>query len=322
MKFYFSHARTALKYGIKSLNLDSNSEIFLPKFICQVMLYPLLENNIKIIFYDIEDDFSVDFQKLKKKVTSNSKAFIGVNYFGHFQDYNKVIKFCDEYNLIFIEDNSHSYMGKFNNTHTGSLGDISISSPRKFININCGGILQINNKSKLDLPVIPKYPIKNKLIVKEYLKSFPTIINLLKKYLVKKTDYLDPYNNFEEEIPDYLIDDISLNQINQTDWNKLINERRNNYRIWSNWSQKNEIETVFPSLQIGENPWCFVGYVKSKSLKKKILNWGIKNNYFIFTWPTLPKQFINEKSNPYEIWKKIICFSTNNYFTKNEPKNL
>ena len=75
MKFYFSHARTALKYGM-SLNLDSNSEIFLPKFICQVMLYPLLENNIKIIFYDIEDDFSVDFQKLKKKL--QGKAFIGV----------------------------------------------------------------------------------------------------------------------------------------------------------------------------------------------------------------------------------------------------
>ena len=49
-KFYFSHARTGLKYGLSSLNLKKGDQILIPDFICSSDLQPIKEIGLNYFF--------------------------------------------------------------------------------------------------------------------------------------------------------------------------------------------------------------------------------------------------------------------------------
>ena len=66
MKFYFSHGRTALKYGLKYLNFKKNDKLMMPNYLCDVLLDPLKDLGIDPTYYEINDDFTVNFRSLKK----------------------------------------------------------------------------------------------------------------------------------------------------------------------------------------------------------------------------------------------------------------
>ena len=82
MNFFFSHGRTAFKYGLKSLNLKKNDSVMLPEYICDVLLDPLKDLGIKPIFYEINNDFTTNWQSLKKRYKKSVKALVIINYFG------------------------------------------------------------------------------------------------------------------------------------------------------------------------------------------------------------------------------------------------
>ena len=57
-------------------------------------------------------------------------------------------------------------------------------------------------------------------------------------------------------------------------------------------------------------PWLYPVYIKNKKLRNQILFFGWKNGYSITTWPSLPKNLINENNR--KIWSELICFNTDN----------
>ena len=60
-KFFFSHARTAFKYGLKNFNIIENDEILIPKYICESIIHPLETLKIKPIYYKVKLDLSPDW---------------------------------------------------------------------------------------------------------------------------------------------------------------------------------------------------------------------------------------------------------------------
>ena len=50
----FSHARTALKFGLLSSIEKKNSYILVPDYICEVVPNTILLNNYKLIYYRIK----------------------------------------------------------------------------------------------------------------------------------------------------------------------------------------------------------------------------------------------------------------------------
>ena len=66
--YYFSHARTALKYGLISLNIREGSEIFIPDYICDVVLHPIEQLKLKPIFYPTFEDLTPEWDFLKNQM--------------------------------------------------------------------------------------------------------------------------------------------------------------------------------------------------------------------------------------------------------------
>ena len=143
--YNFSYARTALRQGLFLLNPDSSFTVALPDFICDVVLHPLKELNLRVVFYPLNDDLTPvwsELLKLHRRTPFN--ALIMVHYFGFPQDINKFTSFCATNGLYLIEDASHCSVKYW--PPLGSFGDIGISSPRKMLNKQYGAHLFVKNK--------------------------------------------------------------------------------------------------------------------------------------------------------------------------------
>ena len=314
----FSHARTALKYGLISRNIGENNEILVPSYNCEAALMPIKELKIKYKFYDVGIDLLPNWKNLKSLISDETCAILMVNYFGQPQKIENFQNFCDENKLILIEDNAHGHGGTYKNKELGKFGDIGISAPRKIINLYSGGFLYSKKKLEIDMSSIPPYPIsKTYLKIRDFFNNKPQLKKNIKKLLLKKRPkYEDPYFFKTPKINDYKIDEHSDILINNTDWNNTKLLRQKNYDLWHKFSLENKLKPVFSNLNEGSIPWCFPAFVENHEEAIRWFLWGWNKNLFIFSWPTLPSLLIHEDSQSYNLWKKIICFSTDSFINE------
>ena len=180
---YFSHGRTALKFGLKYLDLKPGDSILIPNYICDVVLHPIEEMKIQPYFYDIMDNMEPDWDKLNKTIDKKVKAILIVHYFGHAQNIERIIKFCVQNNLMLIEDNAHGHGGNYNGKLLGTFGDIGFSSLTKIYPINFGGSLFLKNYShKVNSNVpLPPYYSRVKKLIKRKIRLIPFIESIYRK---------------------------------------------------------------------------------------------------------------------------------------------
>ena len=61
----FLSGRSALYFLLKSLNLPKNSEVIVQAFTCEAVVLPILANNLKPVYVDIEKKtYSMDYNSL------------------------------------------------------------------------------------------------------------------------------------------------------------------------------------------------------------------------------------------------------------------
>lgn len=126
-KILLNSARNCLKYILRAYKIP---KIHLPYYICPVVRQAIREENVKMEFYHIDKFF------MPTKNFAEDEYILYPNYFG----------LCDEQaenlskkNKNLILDNAHAFFAP-------KKGLASFSSPRKFFNVNDGGILEINTK--------------------------------------------------------------------------------------------------------------------------------------------------------------------------------
>lgn len=101
------------------------------------------------VFADINPaTYNIDPDSIREHITEKTKAVIAVDFTGQVVEVEKIKAICDKYNLIFIEDASHSIASKYKGKPVGSLADITTFSfhPVKTITGGEGGAVLTNNK--------------------------------------------------------------------------------------------------------------------------------------------------------------------------------
>ena len=318
MNFYYSHGRTALKYGLKFLKLKKNDKVLLPEYICDVVLDPINELGIIPVYYKITENFLCDLKDIKEKINNKVKALIFVNFFGFKDDNKKLINFCKKKKIYIIEDNCHSLYSKNNKTKS----DLIIYSPRKIIDpMNCGGILKINLKKNKIINFntnLKEYNLSFIETFKKFINSnFPNLKRLLKSKL-----FIEPKldkKNFIKNIKlkgDFIIDKDSKKTLNSMNLNNLKKQRLNNFYHWQNVFKKSKnAQLIKRKLNKNSIPWVFPVYINNPKLRSKLLRYGWNLDLRIFSWPTLPNKNINIRTK--KMWKKLLCLDT-----KKIPENL
>ena len=186
---YFSHGRTALKYGLQYLGLKKGDNILIPEYICDVIIDPINDLKIKPIYYKIKSNFEIELDDIKKKIKKDTKAILIVNYFGFVERNKELTNYCKNKKIYLIEDNCHSL-----SDHNINKSEISFYSPRKIVNkLYSGGVLKINLKKKTPQKILypsKKYTVNNIEKFKKFLdQNFPYLKKLIKIFLYKKPSY-------------------------------------------------------------------------------------------------------------------------------------
>ncbi|MDQ7022656.1 MAG: DegT/DnrJ/EryC1/StrS family aminotransferase, partial [Candidatus Gracilibacteria bacterium] len=148
----FYNGRNAIYHALKIIGVEKNDEIIVSSYTCSVVVNAVIQTNSKIIYSDIENEtLSFDFEVLKKNITESTKVIILQHTFGkQARDYEEIINFCKNNDILVIEDCAHS-LGNHPQPlldKEGRIGDFLIFSTGrdKVISSITGGFLVINKK--------------------------------------------------------------------------------------------------------------------------------------------------------------------------------
>ena len=104
-------------------DLNKGDEVIVPAVSWATTYTVLHQCGLKLRFIDIDlDTFNMDLNELKNAITENTKAVFAVNLLGNPNDFDRLLKICDENKLILIEDNCESMGAKFNGKYAGTFG--------------------------------------------------------------------------------------------------------------------------------------------------------------------------------------------------------
>jgi len=138
----------------KHFDWDDNSEILLSVVGFPTTLNPIIQNNLKPIFVDIEyDTLNFDLNELENKITPNTKAIFISPVLGNPPDFDKLIEISEKYNIHLILDGCDSLGSKWKNKHLFEYVTISSCSfyPAHHITTGEGGMVSSNIKELVDL---------------------------------------------------------------------------------------------------------------------------------------------------------------------------
>jgi perosamine synthetase len=93
-----------------------------------------------------ERTFNIDPEDIINKITSKTKAIIGVHLFGHPFDVKVIQNICDGHKLLLIEDCAQAHGAQYQGQNVGSFGSGCFSFyPTKNITTGEGGIITTDN---------------------------------------------------------------------------------------------------------------------------------------------------------------------------------
>ena len=144
-----SNGTVSLDLALKVLDIKNGDEVLVPDFTFISTANCILFQNARPIFVDInEKTFNIDVEDLKEKITSKTKAVVGVHLFGQPFDIKEVKEICRDKKLFLIEDCAQAHGAEYKNKKVGSFGDLSCFSfyATKNMTTGEGGAITTNNK--------------------------------------------------------------------------------------------------------------------------------------------------------------------------------
>ena len=152
----------ALHLALRSLDIGEGDEVITSTHTAVATVTAIVLTGAKPVLVDIEENFfTIDPLKIKKSITSRTKAIIPVHLYGQPAAMDKIMIIAKMNNLFIIEDCSQSHGAKYNKIKTGNFGHIGCFSfyPTKNLgSLGDAGAIVTNNKN-----------LKNKiLLLREY----------------------------------------------------------------------------------------------------------------------------------------------------------
>jgi perosamine synthetase len=136
---------SALHLALLALRVKENDEVVIPSYVCSAVLNAVLYVGARPKIADINpNDFNLNIEDTKKKISQNTKAIILPHMFGKPADIKAFLKL----GIPLIENCAHSLGARYKGKPVGCFGDASIFSfyATKMITTGYGGMICSNNK--------------------------------------------------------------------------------------------------------------------------------------------------------------------------------
>ncbi len=123
---------------------DLKGEVIVPSFSFMATFHVVEVLGLKPIFVDCEKDtFTIDINSVKKAISPNTCAILGVNIFGNPPDLDGLERIAKEHNIRFFMDSAHSFGTLYKGKKMGRYGDGEVfsTSATKLLATGEGGVV-------------------------------------------------------------------------------------------------------------------------------------------------------------------------------------
>ncbi len=272
----FCNGTSSIEAAIFALNLEKESEILIPSSTFHASIGPIINQNFKIRFVDVEEDtLTIDCDDLEKKINNKSKALIIVHPWGYPCKISKILEITKKNNIKLIEDCSHAHGASYENKKIGFFGDISCFSLQgnKAIAAGEGGISVTDNyeyfirmsifghfnRHEIDISKNEKLKMYSKTGISKKLRAHPLAISLAKVDF-QNIERINSYKNAVYEKIDKILESdkfLKTIQINENStrggffggYPIIINNEKNITKILEIFDNFNLKLTKYPWLQ-------------------------------------------------------------------------
>lgn len=142
---------SALHLAMMALGIGAGDEVIIPANTFIATAWGISYTGATPVFVDNDPNtWEIDPAKIEEKITSKTKAVIGVHLYGQPFDIDAVQKICAKHDLFLIEDAAQAQGARYNGKPVGGFGEMACFSfyPGKNLGA-CGeaGGLSTNNES-------------------------------------------------------------------------------------------------------------------------------------------------------------------------------
>tara|TARA_B100001093_G_scaffold309498_1_gene295307 strand:+ start:3991 stop:5142 length:1152 start_codon:yes stop_codon:yes gene_type:complete len=135
----------ALQIAMMGLDLKPGDEVITADFTFAATVEVIALLNLTPILVDVDlKTFNIDCNKIRKAITSKTKAIVPVHLFGQAANMEEIMEIAKEHNLYVIEDNAQAIGSKYqfssgSKIKTGTIGDVGTTSFFPSKNLGCFG---------------------------------------------------------------------------------------------------------------------------------------------------------------------------------------
>jgi dTDP-4-amino-4,6-dideoxygalactose transaminase len=113
----------AIELILTSQNYDANAEVLVPAISWYSSAEAVITCGQKVKFVDVNDDFTIDTDKIEASITPNTKAIVVVHLYGNAANMTAIMEIAQRHNLFVVEDCAQSHGATHNGQNVGTFGD-------------------------------------------------------------------------------------------------------------------------------------------------------------------------------------------------------
>jgi len=137
----FALGRHALWQGVRALGLGPSDEILVPAYHHGSEVEALVRAGLACRFYAGGDQLQPTEAELEAHVGPQTRALLLVHYLGFPQESARWRRWCDERDLLLIEDAAQAWLARDGDGPVGSLGDLAVFCLYKTFGVPDGAAL-------------------------------------------------------------------------------------------------------------------------------------------------------------------------------------
>lgn len=134
-----ANGTSALHLALDALGIGPGDEVIVPSFTFVATAQAIMMVGATPVLCEInKDNFLIDIDDVKKKITNKTKAIIPVHYAGNVCDLDALLTIKSETGIRIIEDAAHAFGSYYKGKRVGSIGDITCFSFDSIKVMTCG----------------------------------------------------------------------------------------------------------------------------------------------------------------------------------------
>ncbi len=124
-----NNGTSALHLGLLSVGIGHGDEVIIPANTFIATAWGVSYCGAKPVFVDCDPEtWEIDVNDVSRKISSKTKAVVGVHLYGQPFDFDLLSQHCKDNNLFLIEDAAQAHGAEYKNRVVGTLGDLACFS--------------------------------------------------------------------------------------------------------------------------------------------------------------------------------------------------